>query len=82
LLLDVHHSILKILVNHNAYSILGRYNAMYHNFHLHHLLPLLFRLLNTKNVYTQHNHNINYPLKLIRKRPYITAIYTQPTRFN
>jgi hypothetical protein len=64
LTLDVHHSILKALVEHNAYVILGwriscvpKFEADI--FHLC-LLPLPFRLLNAKNIHTPPNHGIDY----------------------
>jgi hypothetical protein len=63
-MLDVHHSILKTLVEHNAYVILGwrifcvpKFEAGI--FHLLCLLPLPFRLLNAKNIYTPPNYGIN-----------------------
>jgi hypothetical protein len=70
--LDVHHSILKALVEHNAYSILVCRSAYVPKFeasifYLLRLLPLSFRLLNAKNIHTPPNYSIDYLSKLTRK---------------
>jgi hypothetical protein len=87
LTLDVHHSILNDLVEHNAYAILGgriscvpKFEAGI--FHLLYLLPLPFCLLNAKNIHPPPNHGIDYHSKLTRKRPYISGTYMHPTRLS
>jgi hypothetical protein len=84
-MLDVHHSILKALVEHNTYAILGwciscvpKFEAGI--FYFICLLPLSFRVLNVNNIHTSPNHGIDYLSKLIRKRHYIPGTYTHPTR--
>jgi hypothetical protein len=70
-MLDVHHSIFKALIEHNAYVILdcriscvSKFEAGI--FHLLCLLPLPFYLLNAKNIHTPSNHGIDYLSKLTR----------------
>jgi hypothetical protein len=71
-MLDVHHSILKALIEHNVYFILGYCSACVPKFevsifHLLYLLPILFHLLNVKNINRPTNHSIDYLSKLTRK---------------
>jgi hypothetical protein len=87
LTLDVHHSILKALIEHNAYVSLGWHSACVPNFeagifHLLCLLPLPFHLLNVKNIHMSLNRGIDYLLKLTCKQPYILGTYKHPTRLS